>query len=139
MSTDFGTAEFELHPTETFELAAEQTRDGSRHRTSEPSEPSSSTVELPVENSLLMFGRESKEAPVRKSQKVEANIHVVNRLNVQETLVAEDVQMFEERDSIELWNRVLQVVTSRNLKHLLRTQGRLVSAGVASGTSLPPL
>ncbi|KAG0618641.1 hypothetical protein M758_4G080800 [Ceratodon purpureus] len=100
-------------------------------------EPSSSTVELPaVPNNLVgMFERASKEASAQKPQKVKAKIHTVNRLNVQELLRAEDVQMFDERDSIQLWNRVLQELTSRNLKHLLLTQGRLISAGLASDGS----
>ena len=138
VSTDFGTVEIEPYPSEIAGLAAEQPRYGHRRQASKLSEPSSSTVEVPVEINQVMLERESREASAGKSQKAAAHIHAENRLNVQESLKAEDIQMFEERDSMQLWNRVLQELTSRNLKHLLLTQGRLVSAGVTSGTSISP-
>lgn len=140
VSTDVGTAENELRPTQVIsELAAEQTHEGHGDRTSKLSEPSSSTVEQSVEKSPVMAERELNEARSQESQGVEEHKQAPERLNAQETPLAENIHALEDRDSIELWNRVLQELTSRNLKHLLLTQGRLVSAGVASGTALPPL
>lgn len=139
VSTDVGTAENELHPTHASELAAEQTHEGHGGRTPKLSEPSSNIVEPFVEKSPVMCERELQEAWPPESKEAEEHKQVPERLNAQETPVAESIHVLEEQDSIELWNRVLQELTSRNLKHLLLTQGRLVSAGVASGTALPPL
>jgi hypothetical protein len=44
-----------------------------------------------------------------------------------------EFQVFRYEALPELWKRVLREITSRSLKHLLQTHGRLVAAGVAIG------
>jgi len=44
-----------------------------------------------------------------------------------------EFQVFRDEALPELWKRVLREITSRSLKHLLQTHGRLVAAGVAIG------
>lgn len=46
-----------------------------------------------------------------------------------------EFQVFKNEVLPELWKRVLSEITSRSLKHLLETHGRLVAVGVAVGKS----
>lgn len=135
VSADVGTAENELRPAH----VAEQSHEGRGNQIPKSSEPKLSIVEPSVERFPFMHDCEVEEARDREPKESEEHEQAPVRLNAQGTPVAGSIHVLEEQDSIELWNRVLQELTSRNLKHLLLTQGRLVSAGVASGTASPPL
>ncbi|KAG0629876.1 hypothetical protein M758_1G136300 [Ceratodon purpureus] len=85
-----------------------------------------------VKNAVSLSEQKLEEAWTREPQQVAVEYAgETSEARRASEAISLEFQVFRDEALDELWNRVLREITSRSLKHLLHTHGRLVAAGVA--------